>query len=135
MADVVRAEVVSVNVKGSGNGSGTGDVVLEAELPFDMCILSGTTCLLGGLPSCGSDCSGAPMLPLLYIAFNLGFNIAALNLLKTAGVFLLPVKQRHILCSCTALSDGCLCDTIFKTHVTHTSSVEHHSCVFMAALT
>ncbi|DBB00298.1 TPA: hypothetical protein ACH3X1_014123 [Trebouxia sp. C0004] len=45
----------------------------------------GTTCLLGGSPSCGSDCSGAPMLPLLYIAFNLGFNIAALNLLKTAG--------------------------------------------------
>lgn len=45
----------------------------------------GTTCLLGGSPSCGSDCSGAPMLPLLYIACNLGFNIAALNLLKTAG--------------------------------------------------
>ncbi|KAA6419096.1 MAG: crt protein 1-like [Trebouxia sp. A1-2] len=41
----------------------------------------GTTCLLGGLPNCGSDCSGAPMLPLLYIVFNLGFNIAALNLL------------------------------------------------------
>ena len=26
------------------------------------------------------------MLPLLYIALNLGFNIAALNLLKTAGI-------------------------------------------------
>ncbi len=124
MADVVRAEVVSVNVKGSGNGSGTGDVVLEAELPFDMCILSGTTCLLGGSPSCGSDCSGAPMLPLLYIACNLGFNIAALNLLKTAGVFLLPARQCHMPCSCTALAEGCLCDTIHRTHdhATHTSS-------------
>lgn len=40
---------------------------------------------MGGSPSCGSDCSGSPWLPLLYIGFNLGFNIAALNLLKTAG--------------------------------------------------
>ncbi len=89
-----------------------------------MCILSGTTCLLGGSPSCGSDCSGAPMLPLLYIACNLGFNIAALNLLKTAGVFLLPARQCHMLCICTALAEGCLCDTIYKPHdhATHTSS-------------
>ena len=50
-----------------------------------LCLVAGATCLLGGSPSCGSDCSGAPLLPLLYIAFNLGFNIAALNLLKTAG--------------------------------------------------
>jgi len=141
MAGRVRARVgVSVSGKGSGGsgtgiGNGTGIGSPEGRAAIDMCILSGTTCLLGGSPSCGSDCSGAPMLPLLYIAFNLGFNIAALNLLKTAGVFLLPVKQCHILCSCTALSDGCLCDTIFKTHVTHTSSVEHHSCVFMATLT
>lgn len=46
---------------------------------------TGATCLMGGAPSCGSDCSGSPWLPLLYIGFNLGFNIAALNLLKTAG--------------------------------------------------
>lgn len=72
-------------------------VVLKAELPVDMCILSGTTCLLGGLPNCGSDCSGAPMLPLLYIVFNLGFNIAALNLLKTAGAFFPPTRQPHML--------------------------------------
>ena len=99
-------------------------VLLQAELPFDLCILSGTTCLLGGSPSCGSDCSGAPMLPLLYIACNLGFNIAALNLLKTAGVFFLPTRQCHMLCSCTAcMSDGCLCDIIFKPDVTHTASV------------
>ena len=52
---------------------------------------AGVTCLLGGSPNCGSDCSGAPMLPLLYIAFNLGFNIAALNLLKTAGISVLPL--------------------------------------------
>ncbi|KAL3155525.1 hypothetical protein ABBQ38_011076 [Trebouxia sp. C0009 RCD-2024] len=48
-------------------------------------IKQGTTCLMGGSPSCGSDCAGAPMLPFLYILFNLAFNIAALNLLKTAG--------------------------------------------------
>ena len=33
------------------------------------------------------------MLPLLYILFNLGFNIAALNLLKTAGML-------SVLCHC-----------------------------------
>ena len=35
---------------------------------------------------CGSDCSGAPLLAPLYVACNLGFNIAALNLLRAAGV-------------------------------------------------
>lgn len=52
---------------------------------------------MGGSPSCGSDCAGAPMLPFLYILFNLAFNIAALNLLKTAGTF----------CFCTALAHPC----------------------------
>ena len=59
---------------------------LGADMTGDGDGIAGTTCLLGGSPSCGSDCSGAPMLPLLYIALNLGFNIAALNLLKTAGI-------------------------------------------------
>ncbi len=114
-------------MNGKGNGSSTDDGCFER-----MCILSGTTCLLGGLPSCGSDCSGAPMLPLLYIACNLGFNIAALNLLKTAGMFLLPTSLQllggarfspHMLCSCPALCSRCLCDTICKVCLTHTSSV------------
>ena len=109
MADIVRAKV-GVGGNGKGNGSSTDDGCFEN----DMCILSGTTCLLGGAPSCGSDCSGAPMLPLLYIACNLGFNIAALNLLKTAGVFLLPARQCHMPCSCTAVAEGRLCDTISK---------------------
>ena len=58
---------------------------VQGSTPHVLCLVAGATCLLGGSPSCGSDCSGAPLLPLLYIAFNLGFNIAALNLLKTAG--------------------------------------------------
>ncbi len=119
MAEIVRAKV-GVGRNGKGNGSSTDDGGFE----IDMCILSGTTCLLGGSPSCGSDCSGAPMLPLLYIACNLGFNIAALNLLKTAGVFLLPARQCHMLCICTALSEGGRCEAIFSTHATNTSSVE-----------
>ena len=48
---------------------------------------AGTQCLMGISPAgCGSDCSGAPLLAPLYVACNLGFNIAALNLLRAAGV-------------------------------------------------
>ena len=37
------------------------------------------------MPSCGTDCSGAPFLPILYVAFNLLFNISALSVLRTGG--------------------------------------------------
>ena len=55
----------------------------------DCCHLddAGAQCLMGVSPAgCGSDCSGAPLLAPLYVACNLGFNIAALNLLRAAGV-------------------------------------------------
>eukprot|EP00798_Chlamydomonas_sp_ICE-L_P024226 gene24226-9825_t len=39
----------------------------------------GIQCLSGLQPSCGSDCLGAPLLPLIYVAFNLGFNVAMLT--------------------------------------------------------
>jgi hypothetical protein len=46
---------------------------------------AGFECLRGLTPSCGSDCTGAPLLPLAYVATNLIFNIAALSLIRTAG--------------------------------------------------
>ena len=36
-------------------------------------------------PACGSDCTGAPLLPLAYVATNLVFNVAALSLIRVAG--------------------------------------------------
>lgn len=34
-------------------------------------VAQGSACLMGGAPSCGVECSGAPLLPLLYVAANL----------------------------------------------------------------
>ncbi|KAK9834944.1 hypothetical protein WJX84_003484 [Apatococcus fuscideae] len=48
-------------------------------------LTDGAKCFVGGSPSCGSDCSAAPLLPLLYVAFNLAFNISILQLLRSAG--------------------------------------------------
>lgn len=36
----------------------------------------GWACFRGLTPSCGSNCSGAPLLPLCYVALNLAFNVA-----------------------------------------------------------
>ncbi|KAK9843738.1 hypothetical protein WJX81_004492 [Elliptochloris bilobata] len=55
-----------------------------SELPAYL--TEGAQCLMGISPAgCGSDCSGAPLLAPLYVACNLGFNIAALNLLRATG--------------------------------------------------
>lgn len=48
-------------------------------------ITMGWQCFNGLTPACGSDCSGAPFLPIAYILVNLLFNIAALNLIRRAG--------------------------------------------------
>ncbi|GMH36475.1 hypothetical protein BSKO_04343 [Bryopsis sp. KO-2023] len=48
-------------------------------------LYQGGQCFMGISPACGSNCAGAPLLPALYIACNLGFNIAALNMLRLAG--------------------------------------------------
>lgn len=48
------------------------------------------------------DVQGAPFLPLLYIASNLAFNIAALNLLRTSG----NVVQSLVMSSITPLAIG-----------------------------
>ncbi len=45
----------------------------------------GWDCFRGLTPACGSDCAGAPLLPVLYVAVNLLFNISALNLISKAG--------------------------------------------------
>ena len=45
----------------------------------------GWDCFRGLTPACGSDCTGAPLLPILYVAVNLLFNISALNLISKAG--------------------------------------------------
>jgi hypothetical protein len=46
---------------------------------------AGWQCFQGITPACGGDCSGAPLLPLLYIALNLAFNVAALSLIRQSG--------------------------------------------------
>jgi hypothetical protein len=46
---------------------------------------AGTACLFGGSPSCGADCTGAPLLPLLYITVNVAFNVAAMYLVRSSG--------------------------------------------------
>lgn len=40
---------------------------------------------MGMTPSCGGDCSGAPLLPAAYVVVNLAFNIAILSFLRTNG--------------------------------------------------
>eukprot|EP00873_Tetraselmis_striata_P040799 jgi/Tetstr1/461063/TSEL_006210.t1 len=49
--------------------------------------LQGMQCLMGKVPAgtVGVDPTGAPFLPLLYIAVNLSFNISALYVLRLAG--------------------------------------------------
>lgn len=37
---------------------------------------AGWACFRGLTPSCGSDCSGAPLLPVLYVLLNLAFNVS-----------------------------------------------------------
>ncbi|KAF6266272.1 Crt-like protein [Scenedesmus sp. NREL 46B-D3] len=48
-------------------------------------LTAGTACLLGGSPACGADCTGAPLLPLAYIAVNIAFNVAAVYLVRSSG--------------------------------------------------
>eukprot|EP00879_Flechtneria_rotunda_P012129 GHRR01012667.1.p1 GENE.GHRR01012667.1~~GHRR01012667.1.p1 ORF type:complete len:218 (-),score=37.46 GHRR01012667.1:545-1198(-) len=54
-----------------------------AELP--VYLKAGTTCLLGGSPTCGANCQGAPLLPFLYIGVNVAFNVAAMYLVRSTG--------------------------------------------------
>ena len=42
-------------------------------------------CLSGLTPSCGTDCTGAPLLPLLYIGLNLAFNMSMLTVSITSA--------------------------------------------------
>eukprot|EP00878_Enallax_costatus_P041895 GHUV01048815.1.p1 GENE.GHUV01048815.1~~GHUV01048815.1.p1 ORF type:complete len:153 (-),score=2.59 GHUV01048815.1:92-550(-) len=46
---------------------------------------AGTDCLMDGSPLCGADCSGAPLLPVLYICVNVAFNVAAMYLVRSSG--------------------------------------------------
>ena len=46
---------------------------------------NGARCFAGLTPACGGDCTGAPLLPALYVGINLLFNIAILNFLRTNG--------------------------------------------------
>lgn len=48
-------------------------------------LLQGVQCFAGLAPSCGSDCSGAPLLPASYLAVNIALNICALFLLRSLG--------------------------------------------------
>ena len=50
-----------------------------------ICAGAGARCFGGMTPSCGGDCSGAPLLPIAYVGLNLLFNISALLVLRTSG--------------------------------------------------
>lgn len=45
----------------------------------------GAMCLTGRTPACGADCTGAPVLPLAYVAVNIAFNVLALYLVRSLG--------------------------------------------------
>jgi len=46
---------------------------------------AGWQCVRGITPPCGADCTGAPLIPILYVVFNLAFNVAALQVIRQAG--------------------------------------------------
>jgi len=46
---------------------------------------AGWQCVRGITPPCGADCTGAPLIPILYVVFNLAFNVAVLQVIKQAG--------------------------------------------------
>ena len=54
-----------------------------ADLPAYLA--AGWQCVQGITPPCGSNCTGAPLIPVLYVAFNLLFNVAALQVIRQAG--------------------------------------------------
>lgn len=64
---------------------------------------AGWSCFRGLTPSCGSDCSGAPLLPVAYVLFNLAFNVAALELIRRAG----NVRARRCCLPCPACLGSC----------------------------
>ncbi|KAI3434450.1 hypothetical protein D9Q98_002527 [Chlorella vulgaris] len=53
-------------------------------------------CFCGNSPACGGDCSLSPLIPLLYIAANLVFNITALELIRSAGYVSLSLVMSAI---------------------------------------
>lgn len=56
----------------------------------------GWECFRGLTPTCGSNCSGAPFLPVMYVLINLLFNISALNLIGKAGNIALSLVMSGI---------------------------------------
>ena len=48
-------------------------------------VQTGVSCFSGATPGGGDGCASAPLLPVLYVSMNLLYNIALLNLLRTAG--------------------------------------------------
>lgn len=57
---------------------------------------AGWQCCRGLTPPCGGDCSGAPLIPLLYVAFNLCFNVSALMVIRTAGNLAISIVMSAI---------------------------------------
>eukprot|EP01025_Chloroclados_australasicus_P031646 TRINITY_DN3198_c0_g1_i1.p1 TRINITY_DN3198_c0_g1~~TRINITY_DN3198_c0_g1_i1.p1 ORF type:complete len:344 (+),score=26.20 TRINITY_DN3198_c0_g1_i1:106-1137(+) len=54
-------------------------------------VRDGSQCFMGITPVCGGDCTGAPLLPLLYVAVNIVFNVVVLYILRTAGSLVLSL--------------------------------------------
>ena len=77
-------------------GSGSVGVTLISHLPEDKHSLgAGFQCLTGTTPACAStDCGQAPVVALAYVACNLGLNISALALLRTAGLLIVASASR-----------------------------------------
>ncbi len=60
-------------------------LTLTLILILVLLLTAGARCFGGMTPSCGGDCSGAPLLPIAYVGLNLLFNISALLVLRTSG--------------------------------------------------
>jgi len=56
----------------------------------------GWQCFQGITPDCGSNCNGAPLLPIMYVLINLLFNVSALNLIRQAGNIALSLVMSGI---------------------------------------
>ncbi len=89
----MSAILLSISMLSSGSGSMR--VSLMSHLPeVKHSLGAGFQCLTGTTPACAStDCGQAPVVALAYVACNLGLNISALALLRTAGLLIMAAAS------------------------------------------
>ena len=88
-ASHMSAMMLSISMSSSGNDSMRASPInYLPKVKHDLG--AGFQCLTGTTPACAStDCGQAPVVALAYVACNLGLNISALALLRTAGLLIM----------------------------------------------